>query len=87
MVEQKEVFENIVDASRNVAIRSQQISDLSRQQEMASEQVFSALKEISVGVNQFVSAISVTLASVEKLNNMSIELKDTLDKYHTTDKE
>jgi methyl-accepting chemotaxis protein len=87
MVEQKEVFENIVDASRNVAIRSQQISDLSRQQEMASEQVFTALKEISIGVSQFVSAISATSASVEKLNNMSIELKDTLDKYHTTDKE
>jgi len=83
MVEQKEVFKNIVDVSQNVANRSQQISSLSKQQELASAQVFTALKEISLGVNHFVSATSLTSATVEKLNSMSIELKETLAKYHT----
>ena len=83
MVEQKEVFKNIVDASQNVAIRTQQITNLSKQQEIASAQVFSALKEISSGVNQFVSATTMTSAAVDKLNNMSVELKETLAKYQT----
>jgi methyl-accepting chemotaxis protein len=83
MVEQKEVFRNIVEISHNVANRSQQISSLSKQQEHASAQVFSALKEISAGVNHFVSATFLTSATVEKLNSMSVELKETLAKYHT----
>ncbi|MCL2265139.1 MAG: methyl-accepting chemotaxis protein [Treponema sp.] len=86
MVEQKEVFENIVEVSQNVANRSQQISSLSKQQEHASTQVFSALKEISLGVNQFVSATNITSSIMEKLNNMSMELKETLEKYHLTDR-
>jgi len=86
MVEQKEVFKNIVEVSQNVADRSQQISSLSKQQELASAQVFSALKEISSGVNHFVSATSLTSATVEKLNIMSIELKETLAKYHTVNR-
>jgi methyl-accepting chemotaxis protein len=81
MVEQKEVFENIVDVSQNVAIRSQQITNLSKQQELASEQVFTALKEISAGVRQFVTAIASTSATADKLNVMSVELKETLVKY------
>jgi len=84
IVEQKEVFENIVDASQNVAIRTQQISSLSKQQEYAATQVFSALKEISAGVNQFVHATVITSDTVNKLNNMSKELKETLAKYHIT---
>jgi methyl-accepting chemotaxis protein len=83
MVEQKEVFKNIVEVSQNVANRSQQISGLSKQQELASAQVFSALKEISSGVNNFVSAVFHTSATVEKLNSMSIQLKETLAKYNT----
>jgi len=86
MVEQKEVFKNIVEVSQNVANRSQQISSLSKQQELASAQVFSALKEISSGVNHFVSATFQTSETVEKLNSMSIELKNTLAKYHTADR-
>jgi len=84
IVEQKEVFENIVEASQNVAIRTQQISSLSKQQEYAATQVFSALKEISAGVNQFVHATVITSETVNKLNNMSKELKETLEKYHIT---
>jgi len=84
IVEQKEVFKNIVDASQNVAIRTQQISSLSKQQEYAATQVFSALKEISAGVNQFVHATVITSDTVNKLNNMSKELKETLAKYHIT---
>ena len=84
IVEQKEVFKNIVDASQNVAIRTQQISSLSKQQEYAATQVFSALKEISAGVNQFVHAAVITSETVNKLNNMSEELKETLEKYHIT---
>ena len=87
MVEQKEVFENIVEASQNVAIRTQQISNLSKQQELASAQVFSALKEISSGVSQFVSATNMTSAAVEKLNIMSEELLETLEIYHITGRE
>jgi methyl-accepting chemotaxis protein len=86
MVEQKEVFENIVEVSEKVAVHSRQISDLSRQQEIASAQVFTALKEISAGVSQFVSATTATSATVEKLNVMSMELKETLNKYHTTNR-
>jgi methyl-accepting chemotaxis protein len=82
IVEQKEVFENIVNVSQNVAIRSQQISSLSKQQEYAATQVFTALKEISAGVNQFVHATVITSETVNKLNNMSKELKETLAKYH-----
>jgi methyl-accepting chemotaxis protein len=83
MVEQKKVFENIVDVSQQVAINSQQISNLSKQQELASAQVFTALKEISAGVKQFVSATASTSATADKLNSMSIELKKTLEKYRT----
>jgi len=82
MVEQKEVFENIVDVSQNVAVRMQQIFNLSKQQEVSAAHVFTALKEISAGVNQFVSATSITSDTVDKLNNMSKELKDMLAKYH-----
>jgi methyl-accepting chemotaxis protein len=81
MVEQKEVFENIVDISQNVATRSQQISNLSKQQELASAQIFTALKEISAGVKQFVTATASTSATADNLNGMSIALKETLMKY------
>jgi len=87
MVEQKKVFENIVDASENVAVHSRQIYSISKQQELASAQIFTALKEISGGVSQFVSATSRASSAIDKLNNMSVELKETLSKYKTTDKE
>jgi len=82
IVEQKIVFENIVDVSQNVAVRMQQIFNLSKQQEVSAAHVFTALKEISAGVNQFVSATTITSDTVDKLNNMSKELKDMLAKYH-----
>jgi methyl-accepting chemotaxis protein len=81
MVQQKEVFEEIVAVSRNVADRSRQISDLSKQQEYASAQIFIALKEISAGVNQFVSATASTSRTADNLNTMSVELKDVLKAY------
>jgi methyl-accepting chemotaxis protein len=81
MVEQKEVFENIVDVSQNVATRSQQISNVSKQQELATAQILTALKEISAGVKQFVTATASTSATADNLNSMSIELKETLAKY------
>jgi methyl-accepting chemotaxis protein len=84
MVEQKEVFENIVDISQNVATRSQQISNLSKQQELASAQIFTALKEISAGVKQFVTATASTSATADTLNSMSIGLKETLARYKTS---
>ena len=87
VVEQKKVFENIVEASENVAVHSMQISSISKQQELASAQIFTALKEISGGVNQFVSATSMASSAIDKLNNMSVVLKETLSKYKTTDKE
>jgi len=82
IVEQKEVFETIVDVSQNVAVRMQQIFNLSKQQEVSAAHVFTALKEISAGVNQFVSATTITSDTVGKLNNMSSELKEMLAKYH-----
>jgi len=60
----------------------QQIFNLSKQQEVAAAHVFTALKEISGGVKQFVSATAVTSDTVNKLNIMSNELKDTLAEYH-----
>ena len=84
MVEQKEVFGNIVDVSKNVAARSQQISNLSKQQELASAQIFTALKEISLGVKQFVTATSSTSTTADNLNTMSIGLQETLAQYQIT---
>lgn len=86
MVEQKEVFNNIVDVSQNVAARSQQISSLSKQQEQASAQIFTTLKEISAGVKQFVSATVSTSSTTENLNRISRELKEILEKYQTKKK-
>ena len=83
MSEQKIVFENIVDNSQNVAARSQQISNLSKQQELASSQIFSALKEISAGVKQFVIATSSTSKIADSLNGMSVDLKGKVEKYKT----
>ena len=83
MSEQKIVFEHIVDNSQNVATRSQQISNLSKQQELASTQIFSALKEISAGVKQFVIATSSTSKIADSLNGMSEELKEKVERYRT----
>ena len=83
MAEQKTVFENIVEVSQNVAIRSQQISNLSKQQEFASTQIFTALKEISAGVKQFVNATVSTSKIADNLNVMSVELRETVDQYRT----
>jgi methyl-accepting chemotaxis protein len=83
MVEQKVVFENIVENSQNVATRSQQISNLSKQQEYASSQIFATLKEISAGVKQFVTATVSTSKIADKLNVMSTGLRDTVGKYRT----
>jgi len=86
MVEQKEVFENIVDVSQNVAVRSQQISNLSKQQELAATQVFTVLKEISTGVKQFVNATTSTSTTADSLNEIAQELRETLARYQTTNK-
>ncbi|MDR2072627.1 MAG: methyl-accepting chemotaxis protein [Spirochaetaceae bacterium] len=83
MAEQKTVFEHIVENSQNVATRSQQISNLSKQQELASSQIFTALKEISAGVKQFVIATSSTAKIADSLNGMSEELKEKVEKYRT----
>jgi methyl-accepting chemotaxis protein len=83
MAEQKDAFENIVNISQNVATRSQQISNLSKQQELASAQIFIALKEISAGVNQFVTATASTSKIADNLNTMSAELRETVEKYQT----
>ena len=79
----KEEFAQIVDNSQNVATRSQQISNLSKQQELASSQIFTALQEISAGVKQFVVATSSTSKIADSLNNMSEELKGNVAKYRT----
>ncbi|MDR2052434.1 MAG: methyl-accepting chemotaxis protein [Treponema sp.] len=86
MVEQKTVFENIVEVSENVATRSRQISNLSKQQELASSQIFQALTEISAGVKQFVTATASTSKTADNLNVMSIELQETVKKYRTGEK-
>jgi methyl-accepting chemotaxis protein len=81
MVEQKTVFENIVENSQTVATRSQQISNLSRQQEYASAQIFTTLKEISLGVKQFVTATASTSRIADNLNEKSRELQDRVSGY------
>jgi len=86
MVEQKEVFENIVDVSQNVAVRSQQISNLSKQQDLASGQIFTALKEISAGVNQFVVATGSTSVAADNLKGIAHELRETLARYQAIDR-
>jgi methyl-accepting chemotaxis protein len=85
MVEQKAVFENIVENSQNVATRSQQISNLSKQQEYASSQILSTLKEISTGVKQFVTSTASTSKIADNLNGMSRGLQDTIGKYRTAE--
>jgi methyl-accepting chemotaxis protein len=83
MVEQKAVFENIVVNSENVAIRSQQISNLSKQQEYASSQIFITLQEISAGVKQFVVATASASKIADNLNVMSQDLRETVGLYRT----
>jgi methyl-accepting chemotaxis protein len=83
VVRQKEVFEQIVEVSQNVAVFSQQISNLSRQQEYAASQIFVALKEISAGVNQFVTATASTSKTADNLNLMSVEQQKILAEYRT----
>ncbi|MDR3145074.1 MAG: methyl-accepting chemotaxis protein [Treponema sp.] len=83
MVQQKEVFERIVEVSKNVAERSAQISALSKQQEYASSQIFTALQEISGGVNQFVTATASTSKIADNLNLMSVGLRKVLETYRT----
>ena len=84
MVEQKEVFENIVDVSQSVAVHSQQISNLSKQQELAAAQVFAVLQEISAGVKQFVNATTSTSSTAENLSGIAQELRKTLARYQTS---
>jgi methyl-accepting chemotaxis protein len=86
MLEQKEVYSDIVEISQNVAVRSQQISSLSKQQELASAQVFTTLKEISAGTRNFVTSTESTTDTVEKLNSISIELKEILSKYRIVER-
>jgi methyl-accepting chemotaxis protein len=83
VVKQKEVFEQIVEVSRNVAVRSQQISSLSKQQEYATSQIVIALKEISAGVDQFVTATASTSRIADDLSLMSVKLREILAKYRT----
>ncbi|MDR3172457.1 MAG: methyl-accepting chemotaxis protein [Treponema sp.] len=83
MTEQKAVFEDIVENIQNVATRSQQISNLSKQQEYASSQIFETLKEISAGVRQFVIATSSTSKIADNLNDMSQGLQKAVEKYRT----
>jgi methyl-accepting chemotaxis protein len=83
LVEQKTVFESIVEVSHDTAARSQQISNLSKQQELMSSQIFQALKEISAGVKQFVVATTSTAKIADNLNAMSVDLRETVEKYRT----
>jgi methyl-accepting chemotaxis protein len=87
MIEQKEVFKNIVEVSQDVASRSQEISTLSKQQELASSQIFSALKEISSGIKQFVTVTDSTSSTADNLNSMSNNLQETLANYKTNKQE
>ncbi|MDR1955285.1 MAG: methyl-accepting chemotaxis protein, partial [Treponema sp.] len=73
----------IVETAQNVATRSQQISNLSKQQEYASSQIFEALKEISAGVRQFVAATSSTSKIADSLNDMSTGLQKAIEQYRT----
>jgi methyl-accepting chemotaxis protein len=84
MSDQKAVFEAIVETAQNVATRSAQISNLSKQQEYASAQVFDGLKEISAGVEQFVGATASTSKIADTLNAMSRGLQKAIEKYRTS---
>jgi methyl-accepting chemotaxis protein len=83
MSAQKAVFEAIVETAQNVATRSQQISNLSKQQEYASIQIFDALTEISAGVKQFVATTISTSKIADTLNDMSTGLQKAIEKYRT----
>ncbi|MDR2398487.1 MAG: methyl-accepting chemotaxis protein [Spirochaetaceae bacterium] len=84
MSAQKAVFESIVETAQNVATRSAQISNLSKQQEYASAQIFETLREISTGVDHFVSATASTSKTAETLNAMSQELQKAIAQYRTS---
>jgi methyl-accepting chemotaxis protein len=83
MMEQKTVFENIFEVSQNTAGSSRQISELISRQELASSRMFQALKEISAGVQQIAAATASTSKIADNLNVMSLELRETADKYRT----
>ncbi|GHS86973.1 hypothetical protein FACS189487_02220 [Campylobacterota bacterium] len=83
MSEQKTVFEDIVSNAHNVAARNMQISNLSKQQEYASSQIFETLKEVSTGVRQFVLATSSNSKIADDLGEMSERLKIAVNRYIT----
>ncbi|MDR2906349.1 MAG: methyl-accepting chemotaxis protein [Helicobacteraceae bacterium] len=83
MNEQKAVFEEIVSNAQNVAARNMQISNLSKQQEYASSQIFETLKEIGTGVRQFVIATNSSSKIADSLNEMSEKLKNAIERYKT----
>jgi len=71
MTEQETIFKEIVDNSQDVATKSQQISNLTKQQELASNQIFTTLKEISLGIRNFVTSTVTTSKIAEDLSEMS----------------
>ncbi|MDR2398760.1 MAG: methyl-accepting chemotaxis protein [Spirochaetaceae bacterium] len=83
MSAQKAVFEAIVAIAQNVATRSAQISNLSKQQEYASAQIFEALREISAGLEHYVSATASTEKTADTLNALSQELQQAIAQYRT----
>jgi methyl-accepting chemotaxis protein len=83
MSEQKTIFEDIVTNSQNLATKNQQIANLSKQQEYASQQIFDTLKEISAGAQQFVLMVTSANKTVDNLNDMSVLLKVALERYKT----
>jgi methyl-accepting chemotaxis protein len=84
MVEQKTVFEHIVANSQTVAQRMAQISDWGQQQELASSQILETLKEINLGVKQFVTATASTSKIADNLNGLSDELNQNLEQFETS---
>jgi methyl-accepting chemotaxis protein len=81
LIAQKAVFEGIVETAQNVASRSAQISNLSKQQEYATAQVFQALREISAGVTQFAGATASSSKTTDTLNAISQDLQQAIIKY------
>lgn len=83
MSKQEKVFSEIVDHSQQVAVRSKQISSLTKQQETAASAILTTLKEISEGIRNFVTATGNTTKNATGLSELSTNLQTTVQHFKT----
>jgi methyl-accepting chemotaxis protein len=75
------VFENILKSTDTSVSSVQQMQTSVRQQVGAFEQILMTLKQISVGINNFVESTKLTSKSTQTLRSMAEELSGIVGRY------